>query len=64
MKKSRILVKQHDATDCGAACLSMICFNYGKELSITKLRDILGTDIKGTTLTGLEKACNELDFFK
>lgn len=60
--KRNVLVKQHDATDCGAACLSMVCFRYGKELSITKLRDILGTDIKGTTLAGLEKACNQLGF--
>lgn len=62
MSKKRIMVKQHDATDCGAACLSMVCFNYGKELSITKLRDILGTDIKGTTLAGLERACSQLCF--
>lgn len=48
--KRNVLVKQHDATDCGAACLSMVCFRYGKELSITKLRDILGTDIKGRLL--------------
>ncbi len=62
MSKRIILVKQHDETDCGAACLSMICFNYKKELSITKLRDILGTDIKGTTLIGLEKASVQLGF--
>lgn len=60
--KRKVLVKQHDATDCGAACLSMICFYYQKELSITKLRDVLGTDIKGTTLAGLAKGAEFLGF--
>ena len=60
--KRKVLVKQHDATDCGAACLSMICFYYHKELSITKLRDVLGTDIKGTTLAGLAKGAEFLGF--
>ncbi|WP_333519709.1 peptidase domain-containing ABC transporter [Eubacterium limosum] len=60
--RRKVLVKQHDATDCGAACLSMICFYYHKELSITKLRDILGTDIKGTTLMGLAKGAEYLGF--
>ncbi len=38
-------------TDCAAACLATVCMYYKKEITITKLRDILGgTDIKGTTL--------------
>ncbi len=45
-------VKQHDATDCAAACLAMICLHYKKETTITKLRDIMGTDIKGTNIIG------------
>ena len=40
----------------------MICFYYHKELSITKLRDVLGTDIKGTTLAGLAKGAEFLGF--
>lgn len=60
--KRNVFVKQHDATDCAAACLSMICFYYKKELSITMIRDILGTDIDGTTLLGLESAAKHLGF--
>lgn len=56
------LVKQHDITDCAAACLSTICMYYKKEITITKLRDILGTDIKGTTLLGLEDGAKKLGF--
>jgi len=55
-------VKQHDATDCAAACLAMICLHYKKETTITKLRDIMGTDIKGTNIIGLKKCCDELGF--
>lgn len=56
------LVKQHDATDCAAACLATVCMYYKKDISITKLRDILGTDIKGTTLSGLESGAKKLGF--
>ena len=56
------LVKQHDATDCAAACLAMVCMYYKKDISITKLRDLLGTDIKGTTLKGLESGAKRLGF--
>ncbi len=41
-------VKQHDMTDCAAACLAMVCLHYKKETTITKLRDMMGTDLKGT----------------
>lgn len=62
MNYKRNLVKQHDATDCAAACLATICMYYKKEITITKLRDILGTDIKGTTLKGLEDGAKGLGF--
>jgi len=56
------LVKQHDMTDCAAACLATVCMHYKKESTITKLRDVLGTDIKGTTLNGLEDGARGLGF--
>lgn len=57
-----IFVKQQDATDCAAACLAMICLYYKKETSITRLRDMMGTDIKGTNLLGLSKCADSLGF--
>ena len=62
MRYKSYLVKQHDMTDCAAACLAMVCMYYKKEITITKLRDILGTDIKGTTLLGLENGAKKLGF--
>lgn len=55
-------VKQHDATDCAAACLAMVCLHYKKETTITRLRDMMGTDLKGTNLIGLGKCAVELGF--
>ena len=40
----------------------MVCLHYKKEITITRLRDMMGTDLKGTNLTGMEKAAQELGF--
>ena len=45
-------VRQHDTTDCAAACLAMVCLHYKKEITITRLRDMMGTD---------RKTCSEFD---
>ncbi len=55
-------IQQHDATDCAAACLAMVCLYYQKETTITKLRDLMGTDLKGTSLLGLNKCAGMLGF--
>lgn len=55
-------VKQHDYTDCAAACMAMVCLHYRKETTITKLRDIMGTDLKGTNLIGLSDCASKLGF--
>jgi len=58
----KYLVRQQDMTDCAAACLATVSMYYKKEITIIKLRDVLGTDIKGTTLKGLEDGANRLGF--
>jgi ATP-binding cassette subfamily B protein len=40
----------------------MVCLHYKKETTITKLRDMMGTDIKGTNLIGLSKCADDLGF--
>lgn len=62
MRKGNLLIKQHDMTDCAAACLATVCMYYKKEITITKLRDVLGTDIRGTTLNGLIYGAKRLGF--
>lgn len=55
-------VKQQDATDCAAACLATVCLHYKKETTITRLRDMMGTDLKGTNLVGLSNCAEQLGF--
>ena len=55
-------IHQQDATDCAAACLAMVCLHYKKETTITALRDLMGTDLKGTNLLGLSKCAETLGF--
>lgn len=55
-------VKQHDITDCGAACLATISKQYGFHTAITKIREIAGTDKQGTNAYGVIKAAEQLGF--
>ena len=57
-----IKIKQHDITDCGAACLSSVASHYGLKIPLAKIRQIAGTDKKGTNLFGMMKASQELGF--
>ena len=62
MIRKKVFIPQHDSTDCVTACLATACCYYNKKYSIAKLRDIIGTDIEGLTLLGLEKSANILGF--
>ena len=55
-------IKQHDITDCGAACLAIISKQYGLSTSITKIREVAGTDKQGTNAYGMVKAAEQLGF--
>ncbi len=55
-------VKQHDITDCGAACLATVSKQYGLNLSISRIREIAGTDKQGTNAYGMIKAAEELGY--
>ena len=55
-------VRQHDITDCGAACLATVSKQYGLSTSITKVRSVAGTDKLGTNAYGMVKAAEQLGF--
>ncbi|WP_330577597.1 peptidase domain-containing ABC transporter [Alkaliphilus serpentinus] len=55
-------IKQHDITDCGAACLATISKQYGLKIPITKIREVAGTDKQGTNAYGVIKAAEQLGF--
>lgn len=55
-------IKQHDITDCGAACLATIAKQNGYQISISKIREIAGTDKQGTNAYGVIQAAEQLGF--
>ncbi len=59
MKKT---IRQHDITDCGAACLASIAAHYQLQLPIARIRQYAGTDKQGTNILGLIEAAQRLGF--
>jgi ATP-binding cassette subfamily B protein len=59
MKKS-VRIKQHDITDCGAACLASIATHYGLKIPISRVRQFASTDQKGTNVLGVIEAAEKL----
>ncbi|MBZ4647230.1 MAG: ATP-binding cassette, subfamily bacteriocin exporter [Petroclostridium sp.] len=60
--KRYVCIKQHDITDCAAACLATISKQYGLKMPITKIREVAGTDKMGTNAYGVIKAAEKLGF--
>ena len=56
------VIQQMDETDCGAACIAMIAMHYGLRRSITSIRQVSGTDTKGTNLAGMVTASKKIGF--
>lgn len=57
-----VKIKQRDITDCGAACLASIASHYKLHIPVSKIRQIAGTDKKGTNALGMVKAAEKLGF--
>lgn len=55
-----VCIKQHDTTDCAAACLASIAKFYGLSKSIAQIRQIAGTDREGTNIYGIVKAAEQI----
>jgi len=59
MKKK---IKQHDRTDCGAACLASIAAHYKLGLPLARIRQLADTSSKGTNLLGMINAATKTGF--
>ena len=57
-----IKIKQRDITDCGAACLASIAAHYKLGIPVSRIRQIAGTDQKGTNAWGMVKAAEKMGF--
>ena len=55
-------LKQHDQSDCGAACLGMICKYYKMPIGLNRLRDMSNVSRYGTSVAALAEAAETLGF--
>nr|WP_294900543.1 peptidase domain-containing ABC transporter [uncultured Pedobacter sp.] len=55
-------IKQRDLTDCGAACLASIAAHYKLKLPVARIRQMAGTDKKGTNVLGMIEASQKMGF--
>lgn len=57
-----IKIKQRDITDCGAACLASVGEHYRLRIPVARIRQIAGTDQRGTNALGMVMAAEKLGF--
>ncbi|RYY23371.1 MAG: peptidase C39, partial [Chitinophagaceae bacterium] len=55
-----ILVRQRDISDCGAACLCSVAAYYKLNLPVSRVRQLAGTDKRGTNVIGLIEAAENI----
>ena len=60
--KKNIQIKQHDITDCGAACLASVAAYFGLKMPVARIRQYAFTDKKGTNVLGMIEAAQKLGF--
>ena len=53
---------QHDASDCAAAAISTVLLVYKQEMSLMKIREVIGTDLYGTSVKGIVDGLEKLKF--
>jgi ATP-binding cassette, subfamily C, bacterial len=55
-------VRQHSEEDCGAASLATLSKFYGRNITLNRVREAVGTGQLGTTLLGLRRGAESLGF--
>jgi ATP-binding cassette subfamily B protein len=56
------VIYQLDSMDCGPACLGMLCNHYGKNISLTTIRDRTQIGKEGVNMLGLSEAAEDFGF--
>ena len=52
--------RQHDAMDCGPACLKMVAEHYGRHYSLEMLRESTSIGREGMSLLGISRAAEKI----
>ena len=60
--KRKVSVRQRDTTDCGPACIASVMSHYGIQIPVAKIRQWSGTDKQGTSMWGMVKALEKMNF--
>ena len=55
-------IRQHDLSDCAAACIASIARYYGEDVPLTVIREASGTSQAGTSIKGILDACRAIGF--
>ncbi|MBR1539265.1 MAG: peptidase domain-containing ABC transporter [Bacteroidales bacterium] len=55
-------IRQHDISDCAAACVASIARHYGQDIPLSLIREASGTSTAGTSIKGILDACREIGF--
>lgn len=55
-------VRQHDETDCGAACLAMVSKHHGVETTLGRMRDLVNVTREGTTMLAIAEGAQRLGY--
>ena len=58
----KVIVKQHDIRDCGAACLASVIAYYNVGIPIARIRQYAFTTKEGTSVYGIIQAAEKLGF--
>ncbi|BEN18517.1 peptidase domain-containing ABC transporter [Serratia marcescens] len=54
------VVHQTESSECGLACLAMVCGHYGKNIDLISLRQQFNLSARGTTLAGVKEIAAQL----
>lgn len=55
-------IRQRDSSDCGPACIASVAAHYGKKIAVSKIRQEARTDPAGTSMLGMVKTLEKLNF--
>ncbi|MFO7670703.1 MAG: peptidase domain-containing ABC transporter [Bacteroidales bacterium] len=59
---SAIRIRQRDTSDCGPACIASVAGHYGKRIPVSRIRQEARTDRSGTSMMGMVKTLEKLNF--
>lgn len=62
MRRRLACVMPSNSSDCGVSALATVALHYGLRVRLERLRELLGSDLQGTSLLALQEAAEALGF--